>query len=61
MKKREITNNDLDQLFNNIIEQSPLVGEEQVNSLLYNLPKSNSGSTVKHFFKYNLNIDILAS
>lgn len=61
MKKREITNKDLDQLFNNIIEQTPLVSEKQVDSLLNNRPKSNLVSAVKRFFQYHLNIFLLCT
>lgn len=61
MKKREITNNDLEQMFNNIIEQDPLVSEEQINSLLNNLPKSNSGSAGKNYFQHHLNSFLLIS
>ncbi len=61
MKKLEITNNDLEQLFNNIIGQTPLVSEEQVNSLLNNLPNPGSGSEVKHFFQYHLNTFLLSA
>ncbi len=59
MKKREITNNDLEQMFNNIIEQDPLVSEEQLNSLLNNLSKSGSGSAGKSFFQNHLNTFLL--
>lgn len=55
MKKREITNNDLEQLFNKVIEQAPLINENQLNSLLYNLPKSTSGSVFKRFVQSYLN------
>lgn len=55
MKKREITNNDLEQLFNKVIEQAPLIKVEQVNSLLNNLPKAPSGSAFKKFFQDYLN------
>jgi TonB family protein len=61
MKKREITNNDLEQMFNNIIEQNPLVSEEQINSLLNNLPRTNSGSAGKSFFQHYLNTFLLGS
>jgi TonB family protein len=56
MKKREITNNDLEQLFNTIIEQAPLVSEEKVDLILTNLSESGSGGVVKRFFQYRLNI-----
>lgn len=55
MKKREITNNDLEQLFIKVIEQAPLISEDQVNSLLNNLPKAPSGSAFKKFFQDYLN------
>jgi TonB family protein len=59
MKRREITNNDLEQLFTNIIEQEPLLSENHVNSFLNNLPKPKSGSAVKNFFNYHLNTFLL--
>jgi len=55
MKKREITNEELEQLFNKIIEQKPLINEEQVHSLIYNLPKASSGNAIKNFFQNHLN------
>ena len=55
MKKREITNNDLEQLFDKVIEQAPLINEEQVNSFLYNLPKAKLGRTTKYFSQNLLN------
>lgn len=55
MKKREITNNDLEQIFNNIIEQAPLLNEEQVNLLLNTRPKVMSGNTARRFFQNQLN------
>ncbi len=55
MKQREITNNDLEQVFNNIIEQAPLLNEEQVNLLLNTRPKVTSGNTARHFFQNHLN------
>jgi hypothetical protein len=55
MKKREMTTNDLEQLFNTIIDQKPLINEEQVNSLLYNLPKASSGNAIKQFIQNHLN------
>jgi TonB family protein len=55
MKKREITNNDLEQIFNNIIEQAPLINEEQVKLLLNTRSKVTSGNTTKHFFQNHLN------
>lgn len=61
MKKREITNDDLEQLFNKVIEQTPLINEEQVNLLLNNLPKAPSGSAAKHFFPNHLNTLIIGT
>lgn len=55
MKKREITTNDLERLFSKVIEQTPLMNEEQVNSLLNNLPKVSSVSSAKHFLQNHLN------
>lgn len=59
MKKREMTTTDLEQLFNKIIEQKPLINEEQVNSLLNNLPKASSGNAIKQFIQNHLNMLIL--
>jgi TonB family protein len=61
MKKREITNNDLEQLFNNIIEQSPLISEEQVILLQSKLPKSNLGSTLKRFSQFHFKTFLLSA
>lgn len=61
MKKREITNKDLEQLFNKVIEQTPLINEEQVNSFLYNLPKAKSGRTAKHLSQNFLNTLIVGT
>lgn len=55
MKKREMTTNDLEQLFSTLIEQKPLINEEQVNSLLNNLPKESPGNTIKQFIQNHLN------
>lgn len=55
MKKREITNNDLEQVFNNIIEQAPLLNEEQVNLLLNTRTKVRRGNNARHFFQNHLN------
>jgi TonB family protein len=55
MKKREITNNDLEQIFNNIIEQAPLINEEQVKLLLNTRSKVTPGNSTKHFFQNHLN------
>jgi len=61
MKKREITNSDLEQLFNKLIEQAPLITEDQVNSLLFELPKTKSGNTTKHFSQNLLNTLIIGT
>jgi len=50
MKKREITNNELEQLFTNIIEQEPLLTEYQVDLMLNNLPEAIPGNALKSFF-----------
>jgi TonB family protein len=61
MKKREITNIELEQLFTNIIEQEPLFTENQVDLLLNNLPKPIPGNALKSFFKNHLNIFLLSA
>ena len=61
MKKREITNNELEQLFNTVIEQTPLLNEEQVNSFLNNLPQPSLGNAFKSFFQNHLNTLLLSS
>jgi TonB family protein len=61
MKKREITNNELEQLFTNIIEQEPLLAENQVDLLLNNLPEPKLGGAVKKFFNYHLNTFLLVA
>lgn len=61
MKKREITNIELGQLFTNIIEQEPLFTENQVDLLLNNLPKPIPGNALKSFFKNHLNIFLLSA
>lgn len=61
MKKREITNNELEQMFKAVIEQTPLLNEDQVNSFLINLPKSNPGSAFKRFFRNHLNTFLLSA
>lgn len=55
MKKREMTTNDLEQLFNSIIEQKPLINEEQATLFLNNLQKASMGSAFKRFFQNYLN------
>lgn len=55
MKKREMTTNELEQLFNSIIEQEPLINEEQTTLFLYNLPQSPIITTFKRFFQNHLN------
>lgn len=61
MKKREITDHELNTLFQTILEQSPIINEEQVNALLHNLPKGPSVSQTKRFFKNNLNFWIMTT
>jgi hypothetical protein len=61
MKKREMTQDDLDQLFQNILAQPPIINEEQVNSLLYSSPKAPSGSPARHFIKNHLNFLIMST
>jgi len=61
MKRREITNNDLEQLFSNIIKQEPLLNENQVNSFLNSLPGPHFGSSVKRFFQNYLNAFLLGA
>jgi TonB family protein len=61
MKTREITNNELEQMFNKVVEQTPLISEEQVNTLLHSLPKTKLGKAGKGFFQSHLNIIILGS
>jgi TonB family protein len=61
MKKCEITNIELEQLFTNIIEQEPLFTENQVDLLLNNLPKPIPGNALKSFFKNHLNIFLLSA
>jgi len=61
MKKREITNNELEQLFTNIIEQEPLLTEYQVDLMLNNLPEPIPGNDVKRFLKNHLNIFLLSA
>lgn len=55
MKKREISNIDLDRMFNNMIEQAPIISEEQVSSFLITIPELGKVSAAKRFFQHNLN------
>jgi TonB family protein len=55
MKKREMTNNDMDQLFNLILEQRPLLNEDQVISLLQQIPVASAGRSMKGFIRNHLN------
>jgi len=55
MKKREITNNEMEHLFNKVTEQTPLISEEQVYKLLNDFPTVSSGSSFKRFFQNHLN------
>lgn len=61
MNKREITNQKLDQLFRDVLEQPPIINEEQVNSLLYGLPKAHKGSQAKQFLKKHQNLWIMST
>ncbi len=55
MKRREITNSDLEQLFNKVIDQSPLMNEDQVNSLLNNISEASLVASTRQFFQNHLN------
>ncbi|MFA9389697.1 MAG: energy transducer TonB [Prolixibacteraceae bacterium] len=59
MKKREITNKELEQLFSRLVEQKPLLDEEQAALLLNKLPMEPSLSAFKKFFQSQLNILIV--
>lgn len=61
MKKREITHIGLEQLFNKIIEQPPIINEEQVTMLLHKLPNMKPGSTGQNFIQNHYNIFIVGS
>jgi hypothetical protein len=61
MNKREITNQKLDSLFQDALEQPPIINEEQVNSLLYGLPKAPKGSQAKQFLKKHQNLWIMST
>ena len=61
MNEREITNNELEQLFETIIEQAPLIAEDEVNSMLIGLPTANQGSALKRFFQNRLNTILLSA
>jgi len=61
MKKREITNNDLEQLFSKITEQAPLVSEEQVNVLLTNFSATNPGNATTRFLRNHMNTFLLGT
>lgn len=60
MKKREITDNDLELIFNNIIKQTPLITEDQVIVFLNQLPKAPP-SNLRHFLKTHLNVLIIGT
>ncbi len=55
MKKHEITDNDLELIFNNIIEQAPLINESQVRSLLDNQPKVPEENSFRQYYKTHFN------
>ena len=61
MKKREITNKELEQLFNKLVEQKPLLNEEQAALLLNKLPTVPSQSAFNRFFQSKLNVLIVGS
>ena len=61
MKRREITNNELEQLFNNIIELDALLTEDQVVSLISLPSATKPGNTLKRFFQSRLNTILLSS
>ena len=49
MKEREITDQKLDQLFDQLVALPPVISEEQVNSLPYGLPKAPAVNPFKQF------------
>lgn len=55
MKKHDITDNELDLIFNHMVEQSPLLGEDRVFSLLESHQKPATARTSKNFFSNSLN------
>jgi TonB family protein len=56
MKKHEITTIELEQLFNTLLEEKPLIEEEQVTALLFTLPERTNNNRSNHTFKSYLNI-----
>lgn len=52
MKKHEISDNELDKIFGKIIEQSPLLNNEQVNLLLTNPTGKVAEKPGKNFLRY---------
>jgi TonB family protein len=61
MKKREMTHNELEQLFDRMVEQRPLLNEEQVISLLQQVTVTRPGRTIKGLFQNRLNTLILGT
>ncbi len=61
MKKREITNKDLGQLFGKITEQAPLMSEEQVDVLLTNFAAAKTGDRTTRFFRNHINSLLLGA
>jgi len=61
MKRREITTNDLELIFSNLIEQAPLLTEDQLVVLLNGIPTVSSDRSLKRFLKNHLNALILSS
>lgn len=61
MKKREIKNMELEQIFNKIVEQTPIISEKQVSLLLNEFPKTKLKNAEKRFFQDRLNTWLLSS
>ncbi|MCY1720763.1 energy transducer TonB [Prolixibacteraceae bacterium Z1-6] len=61
MKGNDLTNNELEQLFSNLIAQSPLIAEEEVSSMLFNLPDAKPKSSLKHYFSNYLNTLLISA
>jgi TonB family protein len=58
MKKHEISDSGLDKMFGKIIEQSPLLTDEQINLLLKNPAGNITGKPGKNFLRYFFRIFI---
>ena len=59
MKKHEITDSGLDKMFGKIVEQSPLLNDEQVNLLLTNPTGKVAEKQDKNFLRYFVKIFVL--